>query len=125
MGFETIGQGRNLPECLNRVDCRGTFLLDSVTALMMNEMYPDPATWKMDPGAGERTAKSLVSFAARTQNGVFVADDLGGDPVMYDLETEAFRRMLACSLKTLAAVCDTVVEVTAGIPLVWKGEIPV
>lgn len=122
MGFDTVEQGRNLLECLTRADCRGTFLLDSVTALLMNEMYPDTATWKMDPGAGERTAKSLVSFAGRIQNGVFVADDLGGDPVVYDPETEAFRRMLACFLKSLAAVCDTVVEVTGGNPLVWKGE---
>lgn len=125
MGFETLEQGRNILECLNRADSRGTFLLDSVTALLMNEMYPDPATWKMDPGAGERTAKSLAAFAGKIQNGVFVADDLSGDPVVYDPETETFRRWLARCQRGLAAVCDAVVEVTGGNPLIWKGEIAV
>lgn len=125
MGFVTLEQGRNLLECLERADCRGTFLLDSVTALLMNEMYPDPATWKMDTGAGDRTAKSLAAFAGRINNGVFVADDLSGDPKDYDSETEAFRRMLAQSQRALTAVCDTVVEVANGIPRIWKGEMTV
>ncbi len=125
MGFETLEQGRDLPACLDRGDCRGTFLLDSVTALLMNEMYPDPATWKMDPGAGERTANSLVAFAGMIRNGVFVADDLSGDPVVYDPETEAFRRWLARCQRSLAAVCDAVVEVTGGNIRIWKGELEV
>lgn len=125
LGFETLEQGRDLTACLTRADCRGTFLLDSVTALLMNEMYPDPATWKMDPGAGTRTAESLVEFAKKIQNGVFVADDLGGDPKIYDPETEAFRRMLAQCQRALAALCDTVVEVSGGNAVIWKGEMPV
>jgi len=125
LGFETLEQGRNLAECLTRADCRGTFLLDSVTALLMNEMYPDPTTWKMDPEAGNRTAESLTEFAKRIQNGVFVADDLSGDPIMYDPETESFRRMLAQCQRTLAALCDTVVEVSAGNVAIWKGDVTV
>ncbi len=99
--------------------------MDSVTALLMNEMYPDPVTWKMDPGAGTRTAESLVEFAKGIQNGVFVADDLSGDPKVYDPETEAFRRMLAQCQRALAALCDTVVEVAGGNTVIWKGEMPV
>lgn len=122
LGFETLEQGRNLPQCLARADCRGAFLLDSVTALLMNEMYPDPVTWKMDPGAGIRTAESLSEFAKSIQNGVFVADDLSGDPKIYDPETESFRQMLAQCQRTLAALCDTVVEVSGGNAVIWKGE---
>ncbi len=125
LGFETLEQGRELPLCLNRADCRGTFLLDSVTALLMNEMYPDPVTWKMDTGAGSRTAESLTEFAKKIQNGVFVVDDLSGDPVIYDPETEAFRKMLSQCQRALAALCDTVVEVSVGNAVIWKGEMPV
>lgn len=125
LGFETLEQGRNLTTCLSRADCRGAFLLDSVTALLMNEMYPDPATWKMDPGAGARTVENLREFAGRIRNGVFVADDLGGDPMIYDPETEAFRRELSQCQRALAALCDTVVEVSGGCAVVWKGAITV
>ena len=38
MGFETLEQGRNLLECLERADPEGSFLLDSTTALLLNEI---------------------------------------------------------------------------------------
>ena len=39
-GFVTLEQGRNLPVCLEQADHSGVFLLDSVTALLANEMFP-------------------------------------------------------------------------------------
>ena len=58
-GFETIEQGRNICEVLTgstlsgeKVSPEGVFLLDSVTALLSNEMFlPDSF---MDESAGER-----------------------------------------------------------------------
>ena len=42
MGFETLEQGRNVLEITERADVRGAYLLDSVTALLSNEMFlPD------------------------------------------------------------------------------------
>ena len=36
LGFETIEQGRNIDGVLSKADPRGSFLLDSVTALLLN-----------------------------------------------------------------------------------------
>ena len=54
LGFETLEQGRDIARCLKRADPGGSFLLDSVTALLMNELYPDPSTGKLDATAPER-----------------------------------------------------------------------
>ena len=56
LGFETLEQGRNLPECLNRADKNAAYLLDSATALLMNEVFSDTVTWKPDETAAEHLA---------------------------------------------------------------------
>ena len=38
-GFQTVEQGRDLPRALHGLDGSGTVLLDSVTALLANEMF--------------------------------------------------------------------------------------
>ena len=54
MGFETVEQGKNLPGCLSRADRSGTFLLDSVTALLTNEFFPPELDYVPDYAAGQR-----------------------------------------------------------------------
>ena len=39
MGFETVECGRDILSCLTKADKNGTFLLDSATALLMNELF--------------------------------------------------------------------------------------
>ena len=51
MGFITLEQGTNVTRCLDRADENGAFLLDSVTALLSNEMWSENG---YDPDAGER-----------------------------------------------------------------------
>ena len=47
-GFETIECGKHILNALEHADANGSFLLDSVTALLANEMF-DPAGF--DPNA--------------------------------------------------------------------------
>ena len=122
LGFETVECGRNLPACLDRVDRSASFLLDSTTALLMNELFPDPADGKMDTDAACRCAEDLVIFAQSIGNAVFVSDFIYSDAARYDETTEAFRAGLAAIDRRLAAVCDTVVEAAAGDFIVHKGE---
>lgn len=121
-GFETIEQGTDLPAVLEKADASGSFLLDSVTALLSNEMFPGP---DFDPEAGRRVAEDLAAFAKGVKNAVFVSDFLYADAGRYDEYTECYRRGLALCDKTLAACCDTAVEVFSGNWLVYKGEVPV
>lgn len=113
-GYETIEIGRNICDCLDRegVDAEGVFLLDSVTALLSNEMFLPDGTCNFQ--AGEKVARELLEFGRRTGNTVFVSDYIYSDARLFDQYTENYKEALAYVDKTLAKACDQVVEVAYG-----------
>ena len=130
-GFETLEVGTNLSELLKGSGPAGStevhaaqepgkslpagvFLLDSVTALLANEMFKRDGT--VDEKAPERVAEECVAFAKAMKSVLFVSDYIYADPIGCDRLTEAYRRGLANIDRRLAEVCDRVVDVTAGIP---------
>lgn len=119
-GFTTVECGKDILSCLEDVDTEGTFLLDSVTALFSNEMFHDGI---IDSDAAKKTADELALFAGRVKNVIFVSDFIFSDDTHYDECTEEYRRGLAHCDKTLAALCDTVVEVCVGHYTLYKGEL--
>lgn len=125
MGFETIECGRNILSCLNGADRHAAFLLDSATALLLNELFPDPTSCEMDVEAAARCADELVTFARSVSNLVIVSDYIYSDAARYDQVTETYRKSLAQIDRKLAAVSDTVIEVSAGNVFIHKGAIPV
>ena len=120
-GFVTIECGRHISDALEGVDPSGSFLLDAVTSLLNNEMFHDGI---VDFEAGERVAKELCELADKVGSIVFVSDYIYGDAERYDDFTESYRKALARCDKELAKVCDTVVEINLGIPILYKGELP-
>ena len=120
-GFITIECGRNISSALQDADPSGSFLLDAVTSLLNNEMFHDG---EVDFEAGERVAKELCELAGKVENIVFVSDWIYGDAERYDDFTENYRKALALCDREVAKVCDTVVEVNLGIPIIYKGELP-
>ena len=121
-GFETLECGRDILACLEGVDVRGAFLLDSVTALLSNEMFTDAG---MDEAAPERIADALEAFVRRAPNTVLVSDFIFSDAMLYDAWTEAYRQGLATVDRRLAKACDNVIEVVSGQFIVHKGALPV
>lgn len=103
------------------MDPGGTFLVDSVTAILGNEMFRPPA-WKCDLTAGERVKAALLQFAGKVRNAVFVTDSIGHDAENYAETTETYRAALADCGRALADICDTVIWVNAGIPKFIKRE---
>ena len=124
MGFETVEQGRNLLDCLSRTDPRASYLLDSTTALLLNEIYPDHTTWKPDLTAPERVAREVAEFCRRVDHIVVVSDAIYSDAQRYDAETELYRKGLALIDRTVAKIADTVIEASAGHFIIHKGELP-
>lgn len=120
-GFETLECGRDILSCLDRADPRGSFLLDSVTALLSNEMFPPEG---VDLSAHIRVADALAEFVRRAPTTVVVSDYIYSDAMLYDGLTEAFRAGLAYVDRRLAACCDNVIEVAAGQIIVHKGVAP-
>lgn len=118
-GFETIECSRGILSALSPETRGGTFLLDSVTALLANEMFRPDGT--VDEAAGERLAAELCTFALHAEHVVFVADFVFSDGVQYEALTERYRRALGLIGVRLGAVCDHVAELSAGRPIWYKG----
>lgn len=123
LGFETLECGRHILSCLKEADKDATFLLDSVTALLMNELFPPENHYAMDLAAARRCREELVDFVHSVRDAVIVSDYIYADAIRYDPATEAYRRSLADIDRALAQACDTVVEVSAGQTIVHKGAL--
>ena len=124
MGFETIECPKNILSCLETGEKDGTYLLDSVTALLMNELFDPERDYALDPTAPERCREDLLRFVRSVANVVVVSDYIYSDAQHYDEITETYRRGLADMDRSLAAVSDTVIEVSAGQVIVHKGVLP-
>lgn len=124
LGFETVEAPTNLPGLLGAVDETAAFLLDSTTALYMNELFPDHDSWLPDESAAERTAKGILEFASRVSNLVVVSDCIYSDAVQYDPVTEIYRKGLAYIDREIAKAADTVIEMNFGNITLHKGELP-
>lgn len=120
MGFETVEQGRDIRRCVR--DPNGTYLLDSVTALLSNALYPREKDYEPDETLAEQCARDLIKLAKVVRNLVLVSDDVFRDGVTYDDGTEMFRRHLGALHCRLAEISDMVIEMNYGIPTVLKGE---
>ena len=122
MDFVTVEQGRNILGCLEKTDPSGTFLLDSVTTLLTNEIFPPEKNYATDEEAARRCCGDLAAFADKVKHIVIVSDDLSRDAMHYDDATEAFRRHLGAIHCRLAKECDVVMEMAFGNLTIHKGE---
>lgn len=123
LGFKTVECFTNILDCLQSAEPEAVFLVDSVTALVQNALFPVEKNYEMDEAAAQRCAEELAAFARTVRHAVFVSDYIYSDAADYSESTERYRRCLAAVDRTLAALCDTVVEVTAGQAMVHKGSL--
>ena len=123
MGFETVECFRNIMECLKTADKNGVFLVDSVTALIQNSLFPIEKNYEMDLAGANRCADELVAFAHTVCHAVFVSDYIYSDAERYSESTEMYRKCLASIDRRLANICDTVIEVSAGQFIIYKGDL--
>ena len=124
LGFQTLECGKNILSCLENADPDGVFLVDSVTALLQNALFPPERNYEMDLEAAHRCGQDLTHFAKAVHGVVFVSDYIFSDAIRYDQATETYRKCLADIDRQLAAVCDTVVEVSSGQAIIHKGDLP-
>lgn len=120
MGFITIEAGKNVGSVFEKAGGNGTFLVDSVTALLMNEMFSTHGG-EADPEAVGRCISGLNEILNKAGNAVFVTDYIYSDAFRYDEFTENYRASLARLDRYLAEKCDTVIELCAGSVIFHKG----
>ena len=123
MGFETVECFRNIMDCLDTADKDGVFLVDSVTALIQNSLFPIEKNYEMDMEAAMRCADQLIQFAGTVRHAIFVSDYIYSDAERYSESTEMYRKCLADIDRCLAKACDTVIEVSAGQLIIYKGDL--
>ena len=122
MGFETVECGKNISSITDKTDTNGTYLLDSITALLTNEMYGDFAKTGVDTNAAERCIKDIKQLADEVENIVIVGDYIFSDAESYDDSTELFRKSLADIGNSIASYADIVIEMNFGNPTIHKGK---
>ena len=122
MDFETVECGTDIVTVLNTTNKNGTFMLDSVTALLTNEMYGDFENIGVDIKAAERCIKDIRQLAETVNNIVIVSDYIFSDVELYDESTELFRKSLADIGNNIAIYADIVIEMNFGNATVHKGK---
>ena len=121
-GFVTLERGRDILGALDGADPKGSFLIDSVTALLANEMFDARG---FHPEAGKKVADDLEAFVRRAPNTVIVSDFIFSDAALYDATTEAYRAALAGVDRRMARCCDSVLEAVCGQLIIHKGVLPI
>jgi adenosylcobinamide kinase/adenosylcobinamide-phosphate guanylyltransferase len=117
-GFTTVEQWTNIESILNLCDHKGSFLLDSLTALLANEMFtPDGA---IHTNASEKIIAGLSKVMSSINNIVIVSDYIYSDGILYDPLTEEYKKSLAALDLFVAKQCDVVIEVCYGQIIIHK-----
>ncbi len=116
--FTTAEQPCDINKICENCDNAGVFLIDSLTALLGNEMFSG--------GYNENAQRKIVGDLERVfeqiQDLVLVSDILHTDAAVYDEQTEHFRKNLGELHKFCAKKCDIVLEVCSGNKIFHKGS---
>jgi len=119
IGFSTIEHYRDIHLAAARLDPPGPVLLDSVTALFLNEMLTPE--FEVDPASADKVCADLERFVAAVPDVVLVSDYIYSDADHFSELTEFYRRGLARVDRLLAGLADVVIEACFGSFVTHKG----
>ena len=118
-GFTTVEQPADIENILQKCDISGSFLLDSLTALLANEMFlPDGGCNKQ---AAAKIIAGLSNVINTIENIVIVSDHIYSDAMLYDPLSEKYRKSLAEIDRAAVQLCDAVIEVAFTNLIIHKG----
>ena len=119
-GFTTIEQPVDMEKILDICSHNHSFLFDSLTALLANEMFlPNDL---VNEQAARKITGALQQIFDRIQNIVIVSDYIYSDAFLYDPLTENYRKSLAEIDRMAAGNCDVVLEIAYANLIVHKGK---
>ena len=118
--FETIEIPYDIDNCLKICDKDGVFLLDSITALLSNEMFKLNGT--INKNAHIKIIKDINNLLSEINSIVLVSDYIFSDFYPYDDLTNDYRKGLGEIHKHIARFCDVVIEVAFGNLTIHKGQ---
>ena len=100
------------------VNPKGVFLVDSLTALLGNNMFGKNGSMKLD--CFDDVRDDIYTFSTIASNIVMVSDSIGCDGIIFDQITEVYRKSLARLEREIASYYDRVTEVSVGQIIEWK-----
>lgn len=124
LGFETIElkyRIEDLSDIIRKEENAPTFLVDSLTALLANEMFrtDDKGNFYVDHEGTDRVKRGLDALIDECQKSgasiVFVSDGIYSDSIIYGSETIEYQRGLAQLEQLISKRADEVLEMTAGV----------
>ncbi|MBO4236099.1 MAG: bifunctional adenosylcobinamide kinase/adenosylcobinamide-phosphate guanylyltransferase [Firmicutes bacterium] len=130
LGFKTVERPKDLSRIVtpdgghncgygdSNCDPHGVYLIDSVTALLSNVMFPPHEDF--NPHAAEEVKKDLAAFLSKVDHAIFVSDYIYADAgKKTDAEdyTDTYMRGLAYIDRSIAKLCDELIEVSSGIAI--------
>ena len=118
-GFVTVEQFRDAAEALKKMYIRRVALLECVSNLTANEMFPEDEI-RTEDAVAQKVTGDILRLAAETAGLVVVTNNVFEDGVPYDETTLAYIRALGKINRNLAAAAREVWEVAAGIPVCLK-----
>lgn len=116
--FETIEIHKNIINLEKTLNLDGTFLIDSVTALLANEMFND----NIIEDAYKKVSHDLLYIIEKMKNVVIVSDYIYSDSIQYDNTTKNYIKGLAYIDKTCSKKADILIEVCYNNIIVHKGK---
>ncbi|MBO6240804.1 MAG: bifunctional adenosylcobinamide kinase/adenosylcobinamide-phosphate guanylyltransferase [Butyrivibrio sp.] len=116
MPFTTIEKGRDVLEATDLIPENATVLLDSLTALLSNEMFKisENGDFKFCGDADQKVYSDVCHLGSHITNLIIVSDYIQSDFGQYDGYTDRFREGLAFLEYRLSLVSDKAIEVVAG-----------
>ena len=120
-GFTTVEQPTDIKFILKKCNRNGSFLLDSLTALLANEMFPPP-DYAVNENAAEKIISELSQITNQIEDIVIVSDYIYSDAAIYDGLTEKYCKSLAEIDRAAAKSCDIVLEIAYTNVIVHKGK---
>lgn len=115
-GFETIERYTELDELLIPKDC--VVLLECMSNLVANEMFREGG---FHPKVAEKITEGVKNLLSQAKHVVIVTNEIFSDGILYEEESEQYKKELGQINQKLAEMAEEVVEVVYGIPVWHKG----
>ena len=119
-GFITIEAPTDIDKIVNNDNKDALFFVDSLTALVLNEMFKYENSKSIDEIASIIN-KELESLISKTKNTIFITDYIFNDYDNYSNFTIDYLKLFSKVLINLSNKSDLVIEMVSSIPKVLKG----
>ncbi len=116
-GFCTVETPDHLREAAANLEMGGSALLDCISNLVANEQF---GTCVSQPA--QVVVTGVLALANRLEHLVIVTNEVCSDGIPQDKAMQTYLQTIGAVNCALAKEADIVVEVCAGIPVLWKGE---